>query len=166
MVLPLFVLHRIVVILCMSLSISGVLVLPAAFGSTHWRLWIVPLRLWLRLFAHNTLIMSSSACSAHLDWVVLLIWIILRGLIWLKYVGCSRPLQLAITHILGLSLTCSISVSCQKRWVLSKDLLEVKSGGRSSLLFLHLCVVKFDEWLKFTNNVRPIVRMISTWVVW
>lgn len=149
----------------MTLPIGAMLGLATALRASHRGLWVVALRLRLwGLLTHHTLIMSACGRTTHLDWVVLLIWI-LRGLIGLKYVWRSRSLQLAIAHVLRLSLTRCTIARRYKRRVLSKDLLEVQTGSRCSLLFLHLSVVQLDQGLKFAHNIRPIVWVIGTRIV-
>lgn len=138
----------------MSMSIRTVgghnrlLLLSAAFGASHGWFRIIALHLRLGLFAHHALVMATGGCSAHLHRIVLLIWI-LRGLIRLKYVRCSRPLQFSIAHILWLPLTTRcLCIACRdKRWILPEYLLEVEPSSCCPLFFLDLCVVQFDQGL-------------------
>ena len=156
---------------CMTLPIGPMLlslILSATFGPSHGRLRVVALGLRLWLLAHDALVMPTGSCTAHLDWIVLLIWI-LRGLVRLKHVRSGRPLKLSIAHILWLPLTCCIVLatgsSCNKWWILSENLFKVKSGCSRSFLFLDLCIVQFYQRLELSNDIGTIVGMLGTWVM-
>ena len=137
----------------------------ATLRSSHWRLRLLSqptVRLWL--LTHYTLVVMRII----LDWAILLLTWILCGIILLEHCWCAWSLlfRAAYCCILWLRGGSDWLLCRYNRWIFLENLVEVQSWCRDALFLLNFSIVKLYQGRQLPHDVRSIVWVICTRVVW